>query len=355
MTNPVELIQLNNAAIAARDNGRLGTARVLYEQMLSKAGTDTFCRSLASSSLGMLHWGEYGDGIEAKAKFEATMADCDSLSQGGNSKLQVPIRSQMACAAENLMLLAVSYEEFEKWTEQLRSIAPGETILEQLVPLVREQRDIGASWAEQMVRRALSYINVGHFGTAAHPASGACICSLVLSKRKALRLQTKEWNTAVSVYFAAICEICDKAEHRIRASGGNPYTELAGVGRFLLPFTKDYCDAHPGDKSIAKLLDNARMLSDKYSSEREIPPAATQISNQNSRQFRTHPGVLECLTSILLLGGGLLPFVWGAATGWKIVGGFLTALGVLFVLALGGKYYHLRQSSRTRASTANRK
>ncbi len=274
MINPLILDQLTNQAMKALDAGQLETARQLFEDVLAKANAYPPFAVGAAYSVAAFHWGEYGNGIEAKAKYQFVISAGKALLPSASSKTASGIKVQMSYAAENLMLLSTSYDEFDTWAKELRELAPNEPILKELVPVVHADRDKGVPWAEEMFQRGSSYVNWGHFGSAMHPSSGACIFHLMLANRKVLRMQPDVWQKAIMGYNATVYEIGYKAEKLIRARHGRLGPELMGVAQFLVPLTKEYCEAQPSDEKAAQLLANAMKLADQYASSTTSSPSA---------------------------------------------------------------------------------
>jgi hypothetical protein len=277
--NPQELDRLNSEGIEAMGCGNLESARQLFERCVQESAGDPFFAVGPASALATFHWGEYGNGVVAKARYEFVMetgksalAACVMARKLGKANTLAVnldfaekfIAQEMGNAAENLTLLSTSYEEFDRWAGELRRIAPEEPIIAELVPSVNTAREQGTPWAEQMFQRACNYINIGHFGSAIHPASAACILHLMLTNRRQLRMRQVVWQRSIMAYHAAISEIGYKAEKLIRARKGNEVHELSGIQQFLVPFTKEYCDAYPQDEQIATLLSNASKIAAQY-------------------------------------------------------------------------------------------
>jgi hypothetical protein len=357
--NPQELDRLNNNGIKAMGCGNLETACQLFERCLQEPAGDPFFAIGPAYALATFHWGEYGNGVVAKARFEfvietgkSALAVCAMARKLGKAnKLDVNldfaekfIPQQMGNAAENLMLLSTSYEEFDKWAEELRRIAPKEPILTELVPSVNAAREQGTPWAEQMFQRACSYINIGHFGSAIHPASGACILHLMLTNRRQLRMRQEVWQRAIMAYNATIYEIGYKAEKLIRASKGNEAQELSGIQQFLVPLTKEYCDAYPQDEQIATLLSNAGKIAAQYQRvkprETSDKPGLSTTEERASEPKAANPSPIALVGpfwvgNLLLLAGvvcAVRKLFFSAQHSWWLVAALVGASWILLVL-----------------------
>ena len=352
--------------------GNLATARQLFERCLQESASDPFFAIGPAYALATFHWGEYGNGVVAKARFEFVMetgksalAACAMARRLGRANTfavnldfaEKFIPQQMGNAAENLMLLSSSCEEFDKWAGELRRIAPKEPILAELVPSVNAAREQGTPWAEQMCERACSYINIGHFGSAIHPASGACILHLMLTNRRQLRMRQEVWQRAVMAYHAAICEIGYKAEKLIRARKGNEVQELSGLHQYVASLTKEYCDAYPHDEQIATLLGNANKIEAKYQSvkPRETPdkPRLSVAEEQASPPRTAKPSPLALVGpfwvgNLLLLTGvvcAVRKLFFSARHSWWLV---VVLVGVSWIVLVLHKRWLGNQEGRAR-------
>jgi len=357
--NPQEIDRLNNDGLKAMGCGSLETARQLFERCLLESAGDPFFAIGPAYALATFHWSEYGNGVVAKTKFEFVMETGRSVlaacamgrKLGKANTLAVNldfaekfIPQHMGYGAENLMLLSTSYEEFDKWAGELRRIAPKEPILAELVPSVNAAREQGAPWAEQMFQRACSYINIGNFGSAIHPASGACILHLMLTNRRQLRMRQEVWQRAVMAYHATISEIGYKAEKLIRACKGNEVQELYGIPQFLEPLTREYCDAYPQDDQIATLLSNAGKIAAQYKAVRPCEtsdkPELSLTEERASRARTTNPSMLALVGSfwagnLMLLIGivcAVRKIFFSAEHSWWLVAALIGGAWVVLVL-----------------------
>ena len=357
--NPQELDRLNSEGIKAMGYGNLESARQLFERCIQDSAGDPFFAVGPASALATFHWGEYGNGVVAKARYEFVMetgksalAACVMARKLGKANTLAVnldfaekfIAQEMGNAAENLMLLSTSYEEFDRSAGELRRIAPEEPILAELVPSVNAAREQGTPWAGQMFQRACNCINIGHFGSAIHPASAACILHLMLTNRRQLRMRQAVWQRAVMAYHAAISEIGYKAEKLIRARKGNEVQELSGLQQFLVPLTKEYCDDYPHDEQIATLLSNARKIAAQYQrvKPRETPdkPGLSTTEERASEPKAVNPSPLALVGpfwvgNLLLLAGvvcAVRKLFFSAEHSWWLVAALVGASWIVLVL-----------------------
>ena len=71
--NPQELDRLNSEGIKAMGYGNLESARQLFERCIQESAGDPFFAVGPASALATFHWGEYGNGVVAKARYEFVM------------------------------------------------------------------------------------------------------------------------------------------------------------------------------------------------------------------------------------------------------------------------------------------
>jgi hypothetical protein len=105
-------------AQALADARLLRSARAIYENTLATA-RNRVERAFCSFQLGALYWSAIGDGLRARALFRQTFTLC---SEGELDSTNTPPLA--ANSAENLMLLSLSYDEYEQWASQLRRLQP---------------------------------------------------------------------------------------------------------------------------------------------------------------------------------------------------------------------------------------
>jgi hypothetical protein len=141
-----------------------------------------------------------GEGIQAKDFFEATVNYYEEHPQ---LKSDFGVRKFLAWAYENLMILSLSFQEYEDWAEKLRSVSPEEGILKGQVPLIHENQEAGMPWSDMMRMISGGYYNrndpandPGKYGF------GAGVLQLLLENRKRLRLSREDWSTALYEYGA---------------------------------------------------------------------------------------------------------------------------------------------------------
>ncbi|MBP7828694.1 MAG: hypothetical protein KA248_02115 [Kiritimatiellae bacterium] len=328
---PANLDRINQEAIRAAERGLLQTALTRFQQALDST-TNALERALAAYQLGAFHWGETGEGSAAREFFQQTIREWRqglSMWAGGRPP---PKTTVVANAAENLMLMSLSFDEFDQWSEVLRSEAPDEPILSELAPVFQQKREEGVPWGEVILHYAFAYVRSPGLGGGSHPSSGACIFRLLIENRKALRLSRQNWRIAILGYVEAMCSVLGRAEDLMRkAAGGYQPAELAFAHPFMVKCVEEYCAENPADKELAMAHDMVKKMMKRASA----PPAAAAPSQAGPAiDPRAKPTPGHFATALVAMLLGLWPFVAHAALGWRIAGSVLITMGILSFLGL---------------------
>jgi hypothetical protein len=334
-------------ADTAESQGLLRTAIMTMENAI-KLAANSHEKAYGFYQLGALHWGATGDGLSARSFFEETVTHWKKyISESRDPEIKIPLGAN---AMENLMLLSLSFDEYEKWAGELKGEAPHEPILDEHYPLIIQQRDLGETWSEIMLNGAMIYIRPGKTGGAPQPASGACIFHLLLHHRKKLRLSRKSWHTAVLGYSAAMNDVFSRQEQLLLSkSGPHHQTEFAIAHRFLVPFLEEYCAENPGDEVLQKTKTDMKQavskLEEAIKAKRLQPDKKKSDSKPSAKLPKPKPN--HYIQILVLMGLGIWPFLADASTGWKILGGIALALGVL-------SFFGLLQARHQHSPTAHR-
>jgi hypothetical protein len=211
-------------------------------------------RALASYNLGTIHWHSLGDGLSARREFLATIETFERNGYGQHPRLKVI----HANACENMMLCALSFDEFEDFAKRLDALAPKEPILTGLVPDVRANRERGDAWSELLFDFAARNYNrndpkrdVGRYGQA------RSTYHLILTHRRDLRLSREDWRMAIYEFCALSMRMVSDC---IKARGGDndpdSPEEFLPILTEAIPLMDEYLDAFPGDEDHRKIRQN---------------------------------------------------------------------------------------------------
>lgn len=221
-------------------------------------------RALAAYNLGALYWGEIGDGIEARCLFLEAIELCHGVethtTQGGDTEVPKELMKQIeANAAENLMILSLSFAECARWAEHLRRLAPNEAVLSYGYSQICAGHAKGYPWwvimdglADLYHDRKGSYISGRH-------ASAACILHLIISHRDSLRVPRSGWRIAVGKLGSLLVlqhVQCDRLmKHAFGKTDGD---ESAFICQAAIGQTEEYLKHYPADRRLRRGLGNLR-------------------------------------------------------------------------------------------------
>jgi len=157
------------------------------------------------------------------------------------------------------MLCASSYEEFDRFSSLLHSVAPDAPILAGLPPVVREMREFGNPWSSVMFRLAMNNYNRndpaldrGRYGVA------MSTYHLLLSGRRQQRLSREDWRLAVLEYCPlAMRMTMDCINRRGGDADRNSPEEVLPILSDSLPFIDEYLERFSGDEQCREMRDKA--------------------------------------------------------------------------------------------------
>ncbi len=270
---PMTLDYALKEAMSLANQKRFGSAlealRILQEDTSSALG-----RIVIQFNRGVLYSAQVGDGEAARECFIGVVEQHSNDPQLAQSE---DARRLCANSCENMMLLSLSYDEYENWARQLEALEPGSDILRGQRPGVRKEREAGRPWADILQGSTASYYNrndpsrdAGRYGCA------ASIWQLVLKHRKELRLSRDDWGIAVFEYYALAERIAADAGITIDKSG-QPINvdDFAFIVEATVPFIDEYLAANPHDAVVQK----AKAAADTFvKTVREEAPASPTIA-----------------------------------------------------------------------------
>jgi hypothetical protein len=245
--NDRDVMALIDQGTELGDQKRLRSALDVLGRALASAPNPRL-RALAAYQLGALHWGEVGNGVEAHRLFEKTVAEAGQCD--GTSRDEM-VRTLEANACENLMLLSLSYEEYDRWAERLRGLQSDNPILVGHVAMIRQHQVKCDPWSDVLMQAPHVYYR--RHDPAHDPrqyGAARSIFHVLLANRAALRLNRNDWGVAVSEYAKLSMKICTEA---IRTLGRHigidavDTSEVLFVQEEALPLVEEYVAANPGD------------------------------------------------------------------------------------------------------------
>ena len=242
-----------------REQGRVRSAISIYNELLNGC-SDVSAQGLLTWALGSLHWSDAGNGEESRRFFKENVALYEK-----HKELQKAEKAHLwaANSCENLMLLSLSYEEYDVWAEKLKSLQPKNDILQIQVPEVHESRDRAFPWVRVMQGiMAYPILQTGTPQSTGRVASGAAILQLILKNRKKLRVPLDVWQETVMNYTQAIVMTAEHCYTRINESGGvmDP-DEFLFIVDDSIPLVEEYVRANPSNSEVQEGL--AQMKKDQ--------------------------------------------------------------------------------------------
>jgi len=236
------------------DNGRFRSALKMLEDTL-KLTNNPAVSLICTYKMGAIHWSSLGNGSRARELYKKAVQIARS---GQLPSEDVTVKTIRANSCENLMLLSLSYEEYEDWSLQLRELQPKNDILRNHVPAVLNAGERGFPWSDILQDIANSYYNRGD--SAMDPGRYGCGAStweLLLTNRKKLRLSREPWQRAVYEFGTLTMRIASDA---ITMMGKTPQGPDLDECLFMvdpaIQFSKEFLATNPDDEMILKLMEN---------------------------------------------------------------------------------------------------
>jgi|GEM_PF-2859574 len=245
--------QLTDAAEKASTEGRLRTARTLYQEGLSRFPEHTL---FLGYNLGALLQMSAGDGKGAREAYEKALAgsarSTHLLRAAGLEELEANV-------CENMMLLSLSFDEYEDWAARLEKRQPENPILRDQRPRVRELRERGHAWYSAMLVTAKSGYDADAAKDPGRYAASASILQLLILNRAGLRVPRDEYRFAVVSYGALAAQACAACALAMTGAGREEdLGECDFVIRQALPLVEEFAAANPADSEAAEALGNMR-------------------------------------------------------------------------------------------------
>lgn len=146
-------------------------------------------------NLGELYHKHVGDGEKARASYRRSI---DSL-EASKEVVQPEMLGRIeANTCENLMLLSLSYDEYDRWACRLEQIQPENPILSTQRPLVHEKQIHPLRWFEVMLWMADSFMP--HLSDSPYLGAAASVYQLLAIHAGELRLNPKVRRKAILWY-----------------------------------------------------------------------------------------------------------------------------------------------------------
>jgi hypothetical protein len=244
-------------------------AEALLEEAEGLA-SDSPTKAEVEFALGVLNWCCLGKGESARPHFEAAVA------LGGPGPFQIGQAPSNAC--ENLMLMARSYDEYERWAAHLERICPGADILRGQAPKVRADRERGAPWVKVLAAFAQQ------FQSNQRPGEASSTLQTLLLNRKSLRPDRELWQKAALAFAGLRLHLCGK--YTRTGADADPGMTPDKATSFLVEavaFYEDYLKSAPDDQLVREKLEIVRDTLNKLAG--AFGPAEPSFVMYRPKQF----------------------------------------------------------------------
>lgn len=250
------------------EQGRLLSAKAQYEDLLSQYSVPT-ARAKISYEYAVMHYRHTGDGEEARRLFQAVMEQCAKV----ETEMDSQDREIEVNACENLMLLSLSYEEYDTWAGRLEKIAPRSKMLSDHREVVHDMKD-KLAWFEAMHKFASTYYDPDPSKNVGLYASAAATLQLMLKNREALRFSRSDWGFATRAYAELVGLLTAKCgQNQERAGVAVNTQEFLFIAQGAIPLIEEYVISNPSDAVAQGQL---RELNDLLKSTSSLGTATSQ-------------------------------------------------------------------------------
>lgn len=196
--------------------------------------------------LGAIYFRYLGDGERARQLFQRTMVAPPSSSADADAWAR-------AAAAESMMLLSLSYAEYDQWAQELERLQPQNPILSGHRQQVRAARQSGRPWSMVLRSNALVHHNPRDPAGPRRSSEAAATWQLLVNHRKELRVDRTEFHRAAIQYASELVDHASACHAVMTAHGPEEPAELQFILEPLLPVLRDLTAAHPADADLRNL------------------------------------------------------------------------------------------------------
>jgi len=231
------------------DQQRMRSAKRFYEEALCQYPEHKLCIAFSYGALNQMF---LGNGEEARRLYQLAISN-RSKSDG---LVQSETLDQLeANTCENMMLLSLSYEEYDTWANRLEKLQPQNEILSQQKPLIRGHQDSGFPWSAALQWIAKSNWDVDPSKDPGMYGAGASIYQLMLKHRGQLRTPRDEHRAVAGVYAALLTKIWANCGSMMESAlGAADPEEFNFILTDALPLVEEYAKANPADEKIQESL-----------------------------------------------------------------------------------------------------
>jgi len=224
------------------DQERFASACQLLEDLLQKYPEHT---PFLSYQLGTICHKKIGDGKKARTYFHAAL---NGLEQSKGVIQGAMLKQIEANSCENLMLLSLSYVEYDQWADRLEKIQPENPILKGQRPIIHKSYEKLFPWWEVMIWMADGF--KPDLFDSPHLGGAASIYRLLVENYKELQFKpgSEEWREVILLYCKAAINIAARSDRTMRQAGLSVDPgEYISVLEVALQMIKQVTADDPGD------------------------------------------------------------------------------------------------------------
>lgn len=206
--------------------------------------------------LGALYYCYLGNGLEAKRWFQATLNSRETSKTDPRWRLK-------AYACENLMLLSLTYEEYEDHASQLKHLDPDNPILKEHRDWVQQTKETAQPWYKVLGGVAIMHHNPHNPIGATRHSECAATWHLFLSNYKKMRVPRHALRNALLGYYANLNQVVATAgQSRLDALGWDDPDEVIFMLEPLKRLLTAYLSENPDSPDVQELLNETERLFD---------------------------------------------------------------------------------------------
>lgn len=224
------------------EQGQLKTALENLTTIATHSSTPQAVRAKAYYDMGVLFYRYIGNGEKARTHFTTASDLCAQMGSVTDWRIQ----QLNVFASENLLLLSLSYEEFESLAEQIRTLNSNSATFS-MINGVQDMKARGSSWAEVM-----GFLGCYAFEQNDYPLM-ASIFQLMLAHRCELRLPRQQWRNAMLSYGDAMRYIVARYGDRIARERQTFPIEVMFLGEDALSLLNEYLNDNSSDGEVMEI------------------------------------------------------------------------------------------------------
>lgn len=230
----------------ALEEGRIRAAKLLYERLIAAFPPHGI---VLHYNLGCLYRSCVGSGTKARYSFQRALEAPPPTDAHVNSEIISTIRAN---ATENLMLLSLSFDEFDTCAERLAQLQPNNPILTKHRANVQSRHEQGASWCQEMMQQANSYFRADPSQDPGLYAEAAATFELILTNRETLRVPRTDYRIATIGYAGLVMKTCAKFGMTMERNFGAAHDpeEVLFIAEQALPLIQEYIRVDPEDARV---------------------------------------------------------------------------------------------------------